>query len=265
MAEIIVGLFLLLTIILYKKKSYFLSGIAYGIAVCKFYPIILLPYFFVESCREKALKQFALFVLAALIINIPSLLYILQDFNSFYISTFGLQTSRLAGGITPINIIWNINDFYFDYKVSSAYSLFFIISYLLTIFFLSKSKLCFEEGALLIMIVFLLSSKVVNEQFLLSIFPLLLLLDRKQAKIFSVLTLFFILVRINPVYFGSPLLYTLKNYAEFIKSYYNFVSSFPIDFLIKLACFAIGLAFSFSLFVFILKHHRMEIRRREEA
>jgi hypothetical protein len=32
-----------------------------------------------------------------------------------------------------------------------------------------------------------------------------------------------------------------------------------------LACFAIGLAFSFSLFVFILKHHRMEIRRREEA
>jgi hypothetical protein len=265
MTEIIVGLFLLLTVIFYKRKNYFLSGAFYGIALFKFYPIILLPYFLIESYKTKAFKNFIFFILAALITNIPSIAYILQDFNSFYVSAISLQSLRLAGGITPINVIWNINDFFFNYKVTIVYSLFFISSYLLILFFLLRGKLYFEEGVLLIMLVFLLSSKVVNEQFLLSIFPLLLLLNKKEAKILSALTLIFILVRINPVYFSSPLFYNaLKNYREFIRLYYNFLSSFFIDFSIKVACFTIGLAFSFALFVFILKYHKKEIRRREE-
>ncbi|MCD6482786.1 MAG: hypothetical protein J7K83_00760 [Candidatus Aenigmarchaeota archaeon] len=265
MSEIIVGLSLLFFVYFFEQKRYIESGIFYAFSLVKPYTIILLPYIAYKLMKtNRKLLNLAMFLIPVFIIHIPTLLYFLKDPTAFIYSTYMLQKERIMGGITFANSIWTVEDFWFDYSVSKIYSLFFIASYLVVLVFTMRSKLRFYEAILLLMVVFLFSSKVVNEQYFLAVLPLFYLIDDKYLNRLLTLLIIFIFIRINPVYFSAPLLYEkLPSYETFITQYYSFVSAPIINRMIKLSLYVIGLLFSLHLFLYMLPYRKKDIRRRE--
>ncbi len=246
MSEILVALFLFLTYLAIKKKNVYLAGVFYGLSLFKIYPVIFLPWLLIYLYKQGNSLFVKRFFVTMILVNLYSAFYILQDFQSFVFSSIYLQSNRIAGGITPVNVLWIIPDYLFNYQVSKFYSTLFPIFYVIFVYYLWKNRnlIKLEEGLIIIALIFLLTFKVVNEQYFLSFLPFFVLYDQKFAKRVSMILLIFALIRMTPVYFSSPTLYlTLENYQSFISDYYSIMMMPYVNLALKLSLFFLGCVF----------------------
>ena len=168
MFDALVALFLLLSYLTWSRNS-FLSGLTYGLSLLKLYTIVLLPLYVVRLFGKwKALAGF----LAGLAVTLlPIAYYLVVSPTSIWNVLVTFQGTRIMGGVNLYNFIWIVQDLQFDLQVS-AYPNYFLAIALLLLLIKFGRKTPLLQSMLAIMFAYFLFGKVINEQFLVAIFPL---------------------------------------------------------------------------------------------
>lgn len=97
--DVIPTFFTLLSLLLFKKERYWLSGISLGLGIStKLFPILFLPLFILPLLFSQKLKETVTFTIGVLSIFLISTLFVFQDFLS--VGNSGLITKVLATQIT---------------------------------------------------------------------------------------------------------------------------------------------------------------------
>jgi len=243
MFDAIVAVFLLISYLTFRKNSYALSGFTYGLSTMKLYTIVLVPLFIVRLWRQwKALGEFLLGFFVTLI---PVAYYMIVSPVVFWNVLVGFQGSRVMGGVNLYNFVWIIPDVQFDLQISKLPTILLILS-VLAIVLLYGRRLPLLEAILAVMLASFVFGAVLNEQFLVSILPLMLLCKRCDARIW-VAPFIFIFLRSAFYYFAIPILWTSPYFydlyfqADTVWKYIQTVGYLMIP------IYAVGIAFSLLL------------------
>lgn len=204
MFDNIVALTLLLTIILLRKNKFFLSGLTYGISLMKFYPVYIAPLLLYNVCKQRRLKTIFESLAGFTVSQIPTLIFVYKDPVAFFSTTLRFHAMRSGGGITPLNILWNIRDSYFNLTVSILASIITtIVSITVSIYCILK-KTSLEKAVMYASVAGVLLGKVVNEQYFIPIFVLLLINSNDMAQKLSYGYLAFALINTRGFYLLLP-------------------------------------------------------------
>ncbi|MEN2999807.1 MAG: hypothetical protein ABDH61_04450 [Acidilobaceae archaeon] len=184
----LVGLFLLLALIFAERGKFFLSGLSFGLSLAKPYSLFSLPPFLLYSYRKGwgAIVAFSIGFLAG---QLPTLAPLLLSPQEFLYTAFLFHGLRNPSGMTPLRALVLAEDSQLTSAALSAYSVLFLLSYLALVALMFKNGAGLPEGVLVTMSFFLGFSKVVHEQYFLSLFPLLLLCHQRRAKTVELLFL----------------------------------------------------------------------------
>ena len=203
MFDAIVAIFLLLSYLTYEKQSYFLAGLTYGVSLVKLYTAVLTPlYVYRLWGKWKELGEFSLGLFITLI---PVVYYFAISPAAFWNVVVVFQGLRVMGGVNLYNFIWNVPDVTFDIQLSIVATLLTIVGVAYVILKYGR-KLPLLEALLAVMLVSFLFGKIMNEQFLVSIFPLLLLCKKCDYRMW-VAPFAFIFMRSPFYYFAIPILW----------------------------------------------------------
>ncbi|MGD0424752.1 MAG: hypothetical protein ABSA92_15040 [Candidatus Bathyarchaeia archaeon] len=219
MFDAIIAVFLLLSYLTFNNKSsYALSGFTYGLSLMKLYTIVLLPLYVVRLWGKwKDLGKFLLGLLATLI---PVAYYWIVSPIPFWNVLVGFQGSRVMGGVNLYNFVWIIPDVRFDLQLSMIPNILLVISVAVIVLAYGR-RLPMLEAILAVMLVSFVFGKVLNEQFLVSIFPLMLLCKKCDTRLW-IAPFVFIFLRSPfyyfaiPILWGSPYFYDLYFQADTI-------------------------------------------------
>ena len=243
MFDALVGLFLLASY-LTSSRSRFLSGLFYGLSLMKLYTVVLLPLYVVRLYgRWKELAQF----LGGLAITLlPVAYYLVVSPKSIWNVLVTFQGGRLMGGVNLYNFIWIVQDLIFDLVVSMVPTILLIVAlyYLITRF---GRKAPLLESILAIMFVYFLFGKVINEQFLISILPLILLSKECDHRIW-VAPFVFIFLRSPFYYFMLPILWTSPVFYGYYLQADEVWRQLQAAGYLQIPMYAVGIAFSLLIF-----------------
>jgi len=244
MFDAIVAIFLLITYLTFQKKnSYVLSGFAYGLSTMKLYTIVLLPLFIVRLWKQwKALGEFLLGFSVTLL---PVAYYMIVSPVVLWNVLVGFQGSRVMGGVNLYNFVWIIPDVQFDLLISKLPTILLLIS-VLAIVLLYGRRLPLLESILAVMLVSFVFGAVLNEQFLVSILPLMLLCKRCDARIW-IAPFIFIFLRSAFYYFAIPILWTSPYFYDLYfqaDTAWKYVQTVGY---LMIPIYAVGIAFSLLL------------------
>jgi len=203
MFDAIVAIFLLLSYLTFSKNSYFLSGATYGLSLVKLYTAFLLPLYVYRMIGKW--KELGQFLVGFLITLLPVGYYFLADPSSFWNVLVVFQGIRVMGGVNLYNFIWIVPDVRFDILLSEVATVLTVLAVACAVLMYGR-KLPLLEAMLAVMLVSFLFGKVLNEQFLVSIFPLLLLCRKCDYRIW-VAPFAFIFMRSSFYYFAIPILW----------------------------------------------------------
>ncbi len=206
--ELLLFLFINLSVLLFEQKKYLLSGVFLGIAFCtKLFPIFLAPLFVIYLFFNKKYKQTLLYligfgaslILVYLIYNVGlkgDFLKVLSDLKIHQLKPVHIE-SVYGSILTIIPFItkgsyalgkgdWGIFgiDTSFNILPLSFYNYFFIIPlgvfYLAFLYLTFKTKKFYYENLFFIMLIFLIFSKILTGQYLLWYLLFLPLIDFKK-------------------------------------------------------------------------------------
>jgi hypothetical protein len=243
MFDAIVAVFLLLSYLTFTKKSHFLSGLTFGLSLVKLYTVVLLPLFVIRLLgRWRALGEF---LLGLSITLVPVAYYMIVSPDAFWNVLVIFQGTRIMGGVNLYNFIWTVMDVHFDLQVSRIPNILLLVS-IVYVLFRYGQKLPMLEAMLAIMFLSFIFGKVLNEQFLVSIFPLILLCKECDRRLW-VAPFAFIFLR-SPFYFfaipilwASPYFYDLYFQADIVWK------SLQTAGYLLMPMYAVGVAFSLLL------------------
>ena len=245
MFDAIVALFLLISYLTFNRKnSYVVSGLAYGLSLMKLYTIVLLPLYGARLWGKW--KDLGKFILGFSVTLLPVAYYWMVSLPAFWNVLVGFQANRIMGGVNLYNFVWIIPDVNFDLWVSRIPNILLVVS-VLAIVMLYGRRLPLLEAILAVMLVSFVFGKVLNEQFLVSIFPLMLLCEECDTRLW-IAPFSFIFLRSPfyyfaiPILWGSPYFYDLYFQADTIWRYLQTVGYLMIP------MYAVGIAFSLLLF-----------------
>lgn len=241
-----IGLFLLISILSAKEHPK-LAGLFYGLSLMKLYTVILLPLFVVQMFRQRRTSGVLGFSLGLVLSQIPTLYWLANDSKSFVADILLYNTARTGGGITPLNTLWTIASLSFDQSVSRIALLVFAVAIVIALMIVVRRRLGLIDSSILMLCVYLMFGMVVNEQYLLAVFPLLLLRFQKFAQKLSNTAFVFTMFNSTPVYFAVPLLYEL-NLAGFVSSFFNFIGTMQVFVVRSVILFSVGVYFFMSNF-----------------
>jgi hypothetical protein len=205
MSDALVAVFLLASYLTWSRSS-FLSGVLYGVSLLKLYTIVLLPLYVARLAGKwRALLEF----LAGFgLTTFPIVYFLVVSPASIWNVLVTFQSTRVMGGVNSYNFIWVIQDLPFVQSVSMIPNLVLLGALVLLIpTFGRKAPLL--ESIIATMLTFFLFGKVINEQFLVSVFPLILLCRECDHRLW-VAPLIFIFLRPPPAtfyYFAVPILW----------------------------------------------------------
>jgi len=239
MFDALVALFLFASYLTFTRNSR-LSGILYGLSLMKLYTIILLPLFLIRLFgKRRPLFEFSsglaltlLPVVYSLIVSPASIWNVLVTF----------QGTRVMGGVNLYNFIWIVPDLRFDLYLSVLPSVLLVASILVLIPRLGR-KGPFLEAILAFMLASFLFGKVLNEQFLVSIFPLILLSKKCDYRLW-VAPFAFIFLRSPlyhfalPILWASPVFYSYYLKADLVWRQLQYAGY------LLMPIYAVGVAFS---------------------
>lgn len=203
MFDAIVAIFLLLSYLTFSKSSYFLSGASYGLSLVKLYTAFLFPLYVYRMIGKW--KELGQFLVGFSLTLLPVVYYFVADPSSFWNVLVVFQGIRVMGGVNLYNFIWIVPDVRFDILLSEVTTILSVLAVAYTVLRYGK-KLPLLEAILAVMLVSFLFGKVLNEQFLVSIFPMLLLCRKCDYRIW-IAPFAFIFMRSSFYYFAIPILW----------------------------------------------------------
>jgi len=248
MFDCLVALFLLASYLVSSRNN-FLSGLFYGLSLMKLYTVVLLPLYVVRLFgRWRALAQF----LSGLAITLlPVAYYLIVSPESIWNVLVTFQGGRLMGGVNLYNFIWIVQDLLFDLVISMVPTILLIVALLyLIVKFARKAPLL--ESILAIMFAYFLFGKVINEQFLVSIFPLILL-SRECDNRLWVAPFIFIFLRSPFYYFMLPILWTSPVFYGYYLQADDVWRQLQAAGYLQIPMYAIGVTFSLLIFWNLLR------------
>jgi hypothetical protein len=202
MFDAIVALFLLIAYLAFNKNS-FVSGVAYGVSLVKLYTVILLPLFFLRLYGKW--RELVMFLGGLAVTLLPVAYFLVLSPTSFWNVLVTFQGTRVMGGVNLYNFIWIVPDVRFDLVLSIIPNVLLVISLVLFLRrFGRKGPLL--EAILAFMLASFLFGRVLNEQFLVSIFPLILLCRECDHRLW-IAPFIFIFLRSPFYYFAVPILW----------------------------------------------------------
>ncbi len=205
MFDAIVAVFLLLSYLTFNNKcSYALSGFTYGLSLMKLYTIVLLPLYVVRLWGKWG--DLCKFLLGLLVTLIPVAYYWIVSPIAFWNVLVGFQGSRVMGGVNLYNFVWIIPDVRFDLQLSMIPTILLVFSVAVIVVAYGR-RLPLLEAILAVMLVSFLFGKVLNEQFLVSVFPLMLLCKKCDTRLW-IAPFIFIFLRSPFYYFAIPILWS---------------------------------------------------------
>jgi Gpi18-like mannosyltransferase len=208
--------FILLTIYFAENDNFIFSGLIYGVSMCvKIVPIILAPalFFYLRDSR----KRITFFLSSLVLPSIVFLPYLLKDFYPVTKNIFLYSSLKGIWGLGHVlvsivaneNININIRNFtYTVFKFHIAYGIiiFFMLSILLSKFFISNKKVNLVEVTFLVFCLFLVITPGFGVQYL-SWLPLFaVIVSPKLGMIYMLLGGFF-LYRVYAYWSGGLPLY----------------------------------------------------------
>jgi len=202
MFDAFVAVFLLASYLTYTRSNV-LSGIFYGLSLMKLYTIVLLPLYVVRLFGKwRALLEF----LGGLALTLLPVAYFLTvSPKSIWNVLVTFQGTRIMGGVNMYNFIWIVQDLPFDLVVSMIPNI-LLLAALVRLIPRFGRKAALLESILAVMFVYFLFGKVTNEQFLVSILPLILLCKECDHRLW-VAPFVFIFLRSPFYYFALPILW----------------------------------------------------------
>jgi hypothetical protein len=249
MFDAIVAVFLLLSYLTFTKKSHFLSGFCFGISLVKLYTVVLLPLFVIRLLgRWRALGEF---LLGLLITLFPVAYYMIVSPDAFWNVLVIFQGSRVMGGVNLYNFIWTVMDVHFDLQVSRIPNILLLVGIAYALFKYGR-KLPMLEAMLAIMFLSFLFGKVLNEQFLVSIFPLILLCKECDRRLW-VAPFAFIFLRSPFYYFAIPILWASPYFYDLYFQADTVWKSLQTEGYLLMPMYAVGVAFSLLLLYNLLQ------------
>jgi hypothetical protein len=149
------------------------------------------------------------------------------------------------------NFIWIVQDLRFDLAVSMIPNIFLVIVlyYLITRF---GRKAPLLESILAIMFAYFLFGKVINEQFLVSIFPLMLLCRECDHRLW-IAPFLFIFLRSPFYYFMIPILWTSPIFYGYYLQADEVWRQLQAAGYLQIPMYAVGIAFSLLIFSSLLR------------
>ena len=242
MFDAIVAVFLLTSYLTFSRNS-FLSGVLYGLSLMKLYTIVLLPLFVVRLFGKwKALFQF----LAGLTLTLlPVAYYLIVSPTSIWNVLVTFQGTRVMGGVNLYNFIWIVQDLPFDLSVSIIPNILLVVSILLLIWRFGR-KGPILEAILAFMLASFLFGRVLNEQFLVSIFPLILLCKECDHRLW-VAPFAFIFLRSPFYYFALPILWASPIFYSYYLQADNVWKELQAAGYLQIPLYAVGVTFSLLL------------------
>jgi hypothetical protein len=208
MFESLIALSLLLSMMLIERGRYVLSGIAYGFSLIKLHPILALPVF-ISNLRGKGFRALASFTIGLIISQIPTLLFLLLDPQSFVNTVLLFHILRQPSGLTPLRMLNLAENLTLTSIVSLLHTAVSIAAYTAIIVYVFKGGVSLVRGVTLTILYFLAFSKVVHEQYYLSVYPLLLQLRMREARLIETLFLAYTLINTG-LFLTSPTLLFLN-------------------------------------------------------
>jgi len=248
MFDSLVGLFLLASYLMSSRNN-FLSGLFYGLSLLKLYTVVLLPLYVVRLFRRRrALVEF----LAGLAVTLlPVAYYLIVSPLSIWNVLVTFQGTRIMGGVNLYNFIWIVQDLIFDLAVSMVPTVLLLVAlYYLISRFGRKAPLL--ESILVIMFAYFLFGKVINEQFLVSIFPLILLCRECDHRLW-VAPFVFVFLRSPFYYFMLPILWTSPIFYGYYLQADEVWRQLQAAGYLQIPMYAVGIAFSLLIFWNLLR------------
>jgi len=239
MFDALVAVFLLASYLVWSRSS-LLSGLFYGLSLMKLYTIVLLPFYvFRLFGKWRALAEF----LGGLALTLlPVLYYLVVSPTSIWNVLVTFQGSRLMGGVNLYNSIWVVQDLIFDLYVSMIPNIVLVVVLAWLILKVGKNTPLLES-MLAVMLVYFLFGKVMNEQFLVSVFPLMLLCRACDHRLW-VFPFAFIFLR-SPFYiFMLPILWTSPIFYSYYLEADMAWRQLQATGYLQIPVYAIGVAFS---------------------
>ena len=243
MFDAIVAIFLLLSYITFSKTSYTLSGLTYGLSLTKLYTVVLFPLYVIRLWGKW--KELGQFLLGFSITLIPVLYYLIVSPVAFLNVIVGFQGSRVMGGVNLYNFVWIIPDVRFDLLLSMIPSILLVISVAIIVLKYGR-RLPLLEAILAVMLVSFVFGKVMNEQFLVSIFPLILLCRECDYRLW-VAPFAFIFLRSPFYYFAIPILWASPYFYDLYLQADTLWMHLQTAGYLMIPMYAVGIAFSMLL------------------
>jgi hypothetical protein len=242
MFDAIVAVFLLITYLTYDKNT-FVSGIAYGLSLVKLYTIVLLPLFLVRLLGKW--REFATFLAGFTLTLLPLAYYLIISPTSFWNVLLTFQGTRVMGGVNLYNFIWIVPDVQFDLALSLVPNIILVISLILLLMRFGR-KGPMLEAILAFMLAYFLFGRVLNEQFLVSIFPLMLLCRECDYRLW-ITAFVFIFLRSPLYYFALPILWASPVFYSYYLSADLVWRGLQAAGYLMIPMYAVGIAFSLLL------------------
>jgi hypothetical protein len=240
MFDAFVAIFLLLSYLTFTRSSYALSGFTYGLSLMKLYTIVLLPlYVYRLLGKWRALFEFLVGFAVTLI---PVAYYLLVSPASIWNVLVTFQGGRVMGGANLYNFIWIVEDVRFDLQVSMIATILTVVSVLFISFWYGR-RLPFLEALLAVMLASFLFGKVMNEQFLVSIFPLLLLCKKCDYRLW-IAPMVFIFLRSPFFYFAIPIMWASPYFYDLYMQANTVWQLVLTEGYLMIPTYAVGIAFS---------------------
>jgi hypothetical protein len=238
----LVALFLLASYLAASRNNV-LSGVFYGLSLMKLYTAVLLPlYVFRLFGKRRALVEFlGGFSLTLL----PVAYFLIVNPSSIWNVLVTFQGARLMGGVNLYNFIWIVQDLPFDLAISMIPNILLLAGVLWLIPKLGRNAPLLES-TLAIMLIYFLFGKVINEQFLVSIFPLILLCKECDHRLW-IAPFAFIFLRSPFYYFALPILWASPIFYSYYLQADVVWRQLQAAGCLQIPMYAVGVAFSLAI------------------
>jgi len=239
MFDAFVAVFLLASYLTYTKSNV-LSGIFYGLSLMKLYTVVLLPLYVMRLFGKwRALLEFLGGVALTLL---PVAYFLMVSPKSIWNVLVTFQGTRLMGGVNMYNFIWIVQDLPFDLLVSIIPNI-LLVAVLVWLIPRFGRKAALLESILAVMFVYFLFGKVINEQFLVSVFPLILLCKECDHRLW-IAPFLFIFLRSPFYYFALPILWTSPIFYSYYLEADVVWRQLQAAGYLQIPMYAVGVAFS---------------------
>jgi hypothetical protein len=206
----------------------------------KLYTIVLLPLFVVRLIGKW--RELGGFLVGLGVTVLPVAYFLLVNPAPIWNVLVTFQGTRLMGGVNLYNFIWIVQDLPFDLSVSVIPNYFLAASVLLLLVkFGRKGPLL--EAVLAFMFAYFLFGRVVNEQFLVSVLPLVLLCKECDFRLW-IPPFVFIFLRSPFYYFAIPILWASPVFYQYYLQADTIWMGLQAAGYLQIPIYAVGVAFS---------------------